>query len=49
MRNSCTARRLDLTLEDTEKKIILLVDMACPNEKNKDEKREEKMSKYQQL
>ena len=29
--------------------MILLVDMACPNEKNKDEKREEKMRKYQQL
>jgi len=49
MRNSCTARGPDLTLEDTEKKMILLVDMACPNEKNKDEKREEKMCKYQQL
>ena len=49
MRTSCTARRPDLTLEDTEKKMILLVDMACPNEKNKDEKREEKMRKYQQL
>ena len=47
MRTSCTARRPDLTLEDTEKKMILLVDMACPNEKN--EKREEKMRKYQQL
>ena len=49
MRISCTARRPDLTLEDTEKKMILLVDMACPNEKNKDEKREEKMRKYLQL
>ena len=29
--------------------MILLVDMACPNEKNKDEKREDKMRKYQQL
>ena len=34
MRNSCKARRPDLTLEDTEKKMILLVDIACPNEKN---------------
>ena len=49
MRNSCTARRPDLALEDTEKKMILLVDIACPNEENKDEKREEKMGKYQQL
>ena len=29
--------------------MILLVDMACPNEQNKDEKREEKMRKCQQL
>ena len=49
MRTSCTARRPDLTLEDTEKKMILLVDMAFPNETNKDEKREEKMRKYQQI
>ena len=49
MRNSCTARRPDLTLEDTEKKMILLVDMACQNEKNKDEKIEEKVRKCQQL
>ena len=32
MRMNCTARRPDLTLEDEEKKTILLVDMACPNE-----------------
>ena len=49
MWNSCTARKPDLTLEDSEKKMILLVDMACPNEKNKDDKREEKMHKCQQL
>ena len=29
--------------------MILLVDMACPNEKSKEEKGEEKMRKYQQL
>ena len=49
MRISCTARRPDLTLEDSRKKEILLVDMACPNEWNKEEKREEKIRKYQQL
>ena len=49
MRTNCTARRPDLTLEDTEKRTITLVDMACPNEANKDAKREEKTRKYQQL
>ena len=39
MRTRCTARKPDLTLKDTEEQIILLVDMAYPNEKNKDEKR----------
>ena len=36
-------------LEDSRKKEILLIDMACPNEFNKDGKREEKIRKYQQL
>ncbi len=49
MRTSCTARRPDLTLEDGEKKEIILIDMACPNESNKNVKREEKIRKYQQL
>ena len=35
MRTSCTARRPDLTLEDSEKREIILLDMACPNESNK--------------
>ena len=38
MRTSCTARRPDLTLEDSGKKEILFIDMACPNEFNKDGK-----------
>ena len=38
-----------MTLEDTEKKRILVIDMACPNEANKEAKREEKIRKYQQL
>ena len=29
--------------------MILLIDMACPNELNKEAKREEKFKKYQQL
>ena len=49
MRTNCTARRLDLTLEDEEKKTILLVDMACPNEANRQVKRKEKIKKYKQL
>ena len=49
MRTSCTARRPDLTLEDSEKKEITLIDMACPNEWNKNVKQEEKIRKYQQL
>ena len=49
MRTSCTARRPDLTLEDSRKKEIMLIDMECPYESNKYGKREEKIRKYQQL
>ena len=49
MRTSCTARRPDLTLEDRIEKKIMIIDMACPNESNKEKKRQEKMRKYQQL
>ena len=49
MRTNCTARRPDLILEDEEKKTILLVAMACPNEANRQVKREEKIKKYEQL
>ena len=42
MRKNCTARRPDLTLEDTENKVIIVIDMACQNEMNKEEKRTEK-------
>ena len=49
MRTKCVARRPDLTLEDTSKKLIMLIDMACPNEANKETKRDEKIRKYQQL
>ena len=37
MRMNFIARREDLTLEDKDKKTILLIDMACPNEKNRRE------------
>ena len=49
MRTDGIARRQDLTLEDTSKKTILLIDMACPNENNKIAKRDEKIGKYNRL
>ena len=49
MRTKCIARGPDLTLEDTAKKTILLIDMVCPNDSDKEAKREENMRKYQQL
>ena len=49
MRMNCIARRSDLTLEGKDKKLIMLIDMACPNEANKEAKRDEKIRKYQQL
>ena len=49
MKTSCKARRPDLMLEDSEKKEIVLIDMACPNESNKNVKREQKIRKYQHL
>ena len=49
MRNINSARRLDLTLKDLDKRKIWLVDMACPLESNIQEKLREKRTKYQQL
>ena len=49
MRTTNTARRPDLTLKDESKKMICIVDMACPYESNIHEKRIEKLRKYQQL
>ena len=49
LRMDCIARRPDLTLEDTSKKMVLLIDMACPNEYNKIAKRDEKIGKYNRL
>lgn len=49
MRTNCTARIPDLTLQDTEKTTITLIDMPYPSEKNKEEKRAERIRKYQQL
>ena len=39
----------DLTLEETSNKLILLVDMACPNVINKIAKRDGKIGKYHWL
>ena len=49
MRKESTARRPDVTIEYKEQKRIQLVDMACPSEKNVNEKMNEKRQKYQQL
>ena len=49
MRAENTHRRPDLTLEDTTNKTILLIDMACPIESNKDTKRMNKITRYRML
>ena len=49
LRKTTTARRLDLILEDKEKKKIWICDMACPQQRNIDTKRLEKLTKYRQL
>ena len=49
MRADGIARRPDLTLEDTSNKTILLIDTACPNEKIKIAKWDEKIEKYNRL
>ena len=49
LRQSSSARRPDLTLEDKERKRIWICDMACPQENNIEAKVKEKLDKYQQL
>ena len=49
LRMDCIACRPDLTLENTSKKMVLLIDMACPNEYSKITKRDEKIGKYNRL
>ena len=49
MRQTSSARRPDLTLEDKETKRIWICDVACPQENNIEAKVKEKMDKYQQL
>ena len=43
MRMDCIVRRPDLTLEETSKKTIPLIDMAYPNGYNKMTKQDEKI------
>ena len=49
LRKTTTARRPDLILEDKEKKKIWICDMACPQQRNIETKRMEKLTKYRQL
>ena len=44
-----TARRPDATIDYKERKVIHMVDMTCPCEKNVLKKNKEKRQKYQQL
>ena len=44
-----TARRTDLTLEDKAKKKIWICDRTCPQKRNIEAKRLEKLTKHRQL
>ena len=48
LRKTTTSRSPDLTLEDKEKKILWICDMACPQENNNVTKPDEKRTKYRQ-
>ena len=49
LRKTTTYTRQDLTLEDKERKMIWLCDVACPQEDNINIKINDKRTKYQQL
>ena len=49
MRKTTSARRPDIMIENNEEKMLRIVDMACPDEKNISEKHREKLTKDQQL
>ena len=49
LRKTTTYRRPDLTLEDKERKMIWLCNMACPQQDNINIKTNDKRTKYQQL
>ena len=49
LRKTTTAKRPDLILKDKEKKKIWICDMACPQQRNIQAKRLDKLTKYRQL
>ena len=49
LRKTTTARGPDLILEDKEKKKVWICDMACPQQRNIQAKRLDKLTKYRQL
>ena len=49
LRKTTTTRRPDLTLQDKTKKKIWICDMACPQQRNIEAKKLEKLTKYRQL
>ena len=49
MSKASTAKRPDVTIEYKVRKVIHLVDMACPSEKSVLERNKEKIQKYQKL
>ena len=49
LRKTTTARRPDLILKDKEKKKIWICDMVCPQERNIQAKRLDKLTKYRQF
>ena len=49
LRKTATARGPDLTFEDKAKKKIWICDMTCPQQRNIEAKRLEKLTKYRQL
>ena len=49
LRKTTTAKRPDLTFEDKAKKKRWICDMECPQQRNIETKRLEKLTKYRQL
>ena len=49
LRKTTTVRRPELTLEDRAKKKTWICNVACPQQRNIEAKRLEKLTKYRQL
>ena len=49
LRKTTTSRRPDLILEEKDEKKIWICDMACPQQRNLEKKRDEKRTNYRQL